>query len=111
MYVLNHRFHEVETVGYKCSKKLVKLLNEENFLGAKYSSETSQYVELSREQCHQMVKTRMCGDEKMICKGSKCWHNQLPRKEFQWFSKVSQTGKICEFETVKIVAKNKNALL
>ena len=70
--VLAKRQHKVSGLGIKCSKEIITLNCTMYWYLSKEELPDIQIVQLTREDCVEMVYTKRCGEAMMNCENEEC---------------------------------------
>ena len=94
--------------GYECFKEIIEVKTRENFFFATTREETRIKVELSREQCEQMVETKTCDNRKMTCEEEVCSYEGIPKGEYTYLGSSTESGIMCltRPRTIKAFSKD-----
>lgn len=96
--------HEVNGMGWECSQVLVKVSTSTNFFRARSVNIERRHVLLERSNCINMLKTKMCGLNKMSCEGDNCKYDIEPIAKYCWLSSFVETGITCSIKSKLILA-------
>ncbi|CAF1020657.1 unnamed protein product [Brachionus calyciflorus] len=94
--------HFIYGTGFKFKKEIKTATFRESFLGYQTESSKSHYVQLSKEECEYMVKTKICNGFPMICENENCFYEKEPEEEFNWWKTVTRSGVKCSVTAIGI---------
>lgn len=103
IFVFQERHNIVTGYGHECQMTKTKFI-----FGAKviFWRERKRIernvVKVSREECQKMVRSKMCGNQVMICEASSCFYEYAPEETYSTFSTIEMEGLDCEFKQIRI---------
>lgn len=109
VHLLNKIPNKVKGIGYECSKIAITIKTYMNIIRGRSSEPPEiKIIEMNREECEIMVKTKKCEQNKMECDGPVCMFNGTPEPEFYYLSEFTKTGVSCRFQNKLIMATDEN---
>jgi hypothetical protein len=102
--VLSKRQHKVSGLGIQCSKEIITLNCTMYWYLAKEIQQITETLQLTREDCVQMVYTKRCGDAIMNCENDECSYEQLPKPDYAWNKLLQIKGVKCSIKKIAILA-------
>lgn len=90
--------------AFECKQTNFEMEYNENFFGAKHSTNRAIIQKITKHDCITMVTTNKCGKSEMKCSLDKCVFNELPNDEdnYSWLSFRQITYSHCEYKIHKI---------
>ena len=97
--------------GWMCTKKQVIITTYMDFIGTKTREEETKINHLTKEDCLEMVYTKKCSNNRMICNGNYCEtdnSHKYVNLDYYWMHRVNQTFEECELIKQAITGENLN---
>lgn len=105
--VLTRGLNEIDGHGYECSMEEIQAVYFKNFFGVTTKNVETRILTLTREQCVNMVKTKICREMPMNCDVDGCSVEVKPIEEYSWLATITKTGLKCKFTSRPLVARSR----
>ena len=93
--------------AWQCKKQKIKTSRYLTFLRNEEKTVEITNMELSREDCYDMVVTKRCEHERMDCNGDNCLYNKDPEIQFQWLKPNNYISYKCYYCKTSISQDNR----
>ncbi len=92
-YILEKDDMVIQGKAWKCSQKQTKISTYMDFIGTRTHEETTENVDLTRDDCMEMVRTRKCSLNHMNCSGNYCESSE--KLDYYWMHQISHLFEYC----------------
>ena len=95
--VLAKTTHQVSGFGYQCKEERLVLTVHVGWDMTKHNYLSSEIIQLSAAECHAMIQSKMCQNQKMTCDGDTCSGRIEPEEDSSFFRDIRNVGHSCVF--------------
>ncbi len=98
-YILEKDDMVIQGKAWKCSQKQTKITTYMDFIDTRTHEETTENVDLTRDDCMEMVRTRKCSLNHMNCSGNYCESSEkldYDKLDYYWMHEISHLFTYCE---------------
>lgn len=108
-HIISKKTNEVSGKGWYCSKRLNKITTYKNVLGTTTEEMSYEYLDLTREDCLEMVRTKRCDDHNLINYSEEYgYSDNKPFVDYNWLQYTKYTWHTCKFYPKSIEAERAN---
>lgn len=111
LHILNQRTNMISGIGHQCKKQKIKITTYKSFLRYETNTREITNVDLTKEDCFDMLITKRCEHQIMQCENDNCFYNKDPEIAYQWMVPLEFTSYICEISTRPIDGEKEDSIL